>query len=208
MSGLGESNVHAGCPRIASKAFTMIEIMIALAVLVTLAAVTLPSLITRGLDDTRADTEARLNDALLDARREAQRTGQTTEIVWTQAPGRTGETVALIVVQTLRPDQANPDVTDDEPEDEFAALLPGSDSESLDADPQQQASDRSRGGDDNPEGFRATLGYTLPDGSFVPADASFRFELDGRLYSLEFEALAARARFERLADDTEMEDTP
>lgn len=202
MSGLGESNVHAGRPRFASKAFTMIEIMIALAVLVTLAAVALPSLITRGLDNTRTDTETRLNAALLDARREAQRTGQTIEIVWTQTPGRTGQTEALIVVQPLRPANAEADVAEDEPTDEIAVPPPSDDTASSDRDRRLEASEAQQRGTDDSQGMQATLGYVFPDGSFAPSDASYSFELDGKLYSLEFEAFAAQARFERLAEDT------
>ena len=208
MSGLGESNVHAGRPRFASKAFTMIEIMIALAVLGTLAAVALPTLITRGLDNTRTDTEARLHAALLDARREAQRTGQTTEIVWTQAPGRRGQTVVLIVVQPLRPDRVESAAVTDWPADEMAVPPPSDDTASSESNQGLETSETPQRETDDSQDMQATIGYVLPDGTFVPSDASYRFELDGRLYSLDFEALAAQARFEPLAEDTDSEAGP
>lgn len=184
-------------------AFTIVEVLIVLALLVTLAALTLPTVLTRGLGDARADTQRSLSAALLDARREAQRTGRTLELVWVQPRDSNGE-AAVIEIGPLTESAAG-----DESLQEGDLAMPeiGLGEDLFDGLDTASAGDEGSGdgsaGDDL-SGVRATIAYVLPDGSLEVGGVGLVFELDDGLYRLEIDRLALRARLvETVAGDLE-----
>jgi|GEM_PF-3433334 len=182
-------------------AFTVLEVLIALAILLAIAGVTLPALLTRGLDDPRADLIVRLNASLLDAQREALRSGETTRLVWRQpsTPDPTDraplENTATLVIERL------PNTTADETS--FAERLGETlDDRWIDTPPEQDSGeDAADAGPDLDDSLSATVAYVLPDGTLVAGEEGLVLELNGAMYLLGLEPVAFGATLTELSEE-------
>lgn len=172
-----------------ARAFTLFEVLIVLALLIGVSAVVLPAVLDRGLADLRDDTRLRLNAALLDAQREARRTGQTIEVsLRTDANGKNSEILILAMPTTTR--SGSFDAGD------FAADAEswwGTDTDTATADPTNE-SDAATDWAGPDSASTVTLGYALPDGTIVPAGEGLVLQMDRGSFEMTIDAGSATVR--------------
>ncbi|MFG0306832.1 MAG: hypothetical protein ACF8Q5_11525 [Phycisphaerales bacterium JB040] len=194
-------------------AFTVVEMLIAIAILLAIAGVTLPVLLTRGLDDARADLLVRLNASLLDAQREAMRTGETTRLVWVQPESDTPKTPrrnvteesATLVIERMPSTSRDEATLDDRLGESLGDRWldsPGAD----DRVPSGADSDDSAGGETGPGSapagtLRAVVAYALPDGTLVPGETGLVLSLRGSLYRLEVIPIESGASLTEVSEE-------
>jgi len=164
-------------PEPVARAFTLFEVLIVLALLIGVSAVVLPAVLDRGLGDLLDDTRLRLDAAMLDAQREARRTGQTVQISLRTDNARESSEILI------EPMPADPSGT-------------GADTGAFgtEAEPWRGAGDGPATSGE-PEGVSATtLAYALPDGTLVPAAGSLVLRMDGGSFELTIDAGASTVR--------------
>lgn len=159
-------------PTPSSPAFTLFELLIVLTLLIGVAAVVLPAALDRGLGDLLDDTQLRIDASLLDAQREARRSGRTVQLVLRSEPSAVESEILITPWPTVTPEtngNADPfwDSQDAGP-DSVPARQDGVSSSALE-----------------PETTSNTvLAYVLPDGTVVSAAAVLVLNLDGVSHDL------------------------
>ncbi|MFT5422444.1 MAG: type II secretory pathway pseudopilin PulG [Phycisphaerales bacterium] len=175
-----------------ARAFTLFEVLIVLALLIGVSAVVLPAVLDRGLGDLRDDTRLRLDAALLDAQREARRTGQTVQVsLRTDNAAKNSEVLIWPMPATTPTAEGDAGIFDAGAFDADAEEWWGTDTE--------PGSDAENGGQpaawDEPEGATTTiLAYAMPDGTVIPAADGLVLQMPGGSFTLNIDAGSATVR--------------
>lgn len=170
----------------ARAALTLIEVMVALAVMAALAAVVLPAALSRVREASVAEVGERLGSALVQACVEAQRRGEVLEVV--VLPGRGGEVEVLLRRLEGESDDEQPWIGD-----EPLATLPAGVRVM-----QGGAEGAARGAE---PGGGVVLGIVLPDGTVEAAGAPVVLEdADRRRHEVRVSRWDAKVTVATLTD--------